>query len=152
MRRGAIAAVAGAMVLTAVAWGRAATPTGLQLPADPSLALAALDRKIADLDAEDLNDERDLEVLGGRIAAAHARVVARGRALYRATRAGMLPIGGGFDALVEHAMKVERMRHGVAADLAAEKELRACAHMTETVEDRVRFVDQANRVRPLTLF
>ena len=96
-------------------------------PPSTTLALAGLDRKIADLDSEDASDKREIEALGARIAAAHARVVARGRAFYRATRAGMLPLGGGFDALVEHAMKVERMRHGVAADLAAEKELRGRA-------------------------
>jgi murein hydrolase activator len=104
-----------------------ADPRDLGALSGTSLALAGLDRKIADLDAEEAGDKREIEVLGARIAAAHARVIARGRALYRATRAGMLPIGGGFDALVDHAMKVERMRHGVSADLAAEKELRGHA-------------------------
>jgi murein hydrolase activator len=102
-----------------------------------SLVLAGLDRKIADLDSEEANDKRDIEVLGARIAEAHARVIARGRALYRATRAGMLPIGGGFDALVEHAMKVERMRHGVTGDLAAEKELRGHAADLARVLERI---------------
>jgi septal ring factor EnvC (AmiA/AmiB activator) len=101
----------------------------------PALALASLDRKIADLDAEEGADKREVEALGGRIAEAHARVVARGRALYRATRAGMLPIGGGFDALIEHAMKIERMRHGVTADMAAERDLRAhAAEVSRTLE------------------
>ncbi len=112
-----------------------------------ALALAGLDRKIADLDAEEASGKREIEALGARIAEAHARVIARGRAFYRATRAGMLPIGGGFDALVEHAMKVERMRHGVSADLAAERELRAhavdLAHLLERVErDRVALAAQ----------
>jgi murein DD-endopeptidase MepM/ murein hydrolase activator NlpD len=102
-----------------------------------SLALAGLDRKIADLDAEEANGKREIEALGARIAEAHARVVARGRAFYRATRAGMLPIGGGFDALVAHAMKVERMRHGVTADLGAEKELRVRAADLARALDRV---------------
>ncbi len=101
----------------------------------PALALASLDRKIADLDAEEGADKREVEALGGRIAEAHARVVARGRALYRATRAGMLPIGGGFDALIEHAMRIERMRHGVTADMAAERALRAhAADLSRTLE------------------
>jgi murein DD-endopeptidase MepM/ murein hydrolase activator NlpD len=100
-----------------------------------SLALAGLDRKIADLDAEEGNDKREIDALGARIAEAHARVIARGRAFYRATRAGMLPIGGGFDALVEHAMRVERMRHAVTADLAAERELRGRAvELVHTLE------------------
>ena len=100
-----------------------------------ALSLAALDRKIADLDAEEAGDKHEIEALGEHIAEVHARVIARGRAFYRATRAGMLPLGGGFDALVEHAMKVERMRHGVAADLEAEKQLRSrAADLARTLE------------------
>ena len=77
--------------------------------------------------------------MSAHIAEAHARVVARGRAFYRATRAGMLPVGGGFDALVEHAMKVERMRHGVITDLAAEKQMRGrAADLARAIERVVR--------------
>jgi serine/threonine-protein kinase PknG len=35
---------------------------------------------------------------------------------------------------------------------AAEGELRACGRMAESEDERVRFIDEANRVRPLTLF
>jgi serine/threonine-protein kinase PknG len=35
---------------------------------------------------------------------------------------------------------------------AAETELRACGRMAETEDEKIRFIDQANRVRPLTLF
>ena len=112
-----------------------------------ALSLATLDRKIADLDTEEANDRHEIEALGARLAEVHARVITRGRAFYRATRAGMLPVGGGFDALVEHAMKVERMRHGVSADIAAERDLRAhavdLAHLLERVErDRVALAGQ----------
>jgi|GEM_PF-227257 len=91
----------------------------------PALALAALDRRIADLDAEEETSKRELADLGGKIAEARARSLARGRAFYRLTRAGMLPVGGGFDELVSHALRVERARRALAADLAAEKKLRA---------------------------
>jgi murein DD-endopeptidase MepM/ murein hydrolase activator NlpD len=122
--RVAVAALAIAVGATALRGDAHADPSGGH-GATPALALASLDRKIADLDAEEANEKRELDSIGGRIAEAHARVIARGRAYYRATRAGMLPIGGGFDALVEHAMRVERMRHGVTADMAAERELRS---------------------------
>jgi len=112
---------------------RGAPPRG----STTALALAGLDRKIADLDAEESNDKREIEAMGVRIAEVHARVIARGRAFYRATRAGMLPVGGGFDALVQHAMRVERMRHGVASDLESERQLRSravdLAHALERV-------------------
>ena len=90
----------------------------------PVLALAALDRRIADLDVEEQQSKRDLNDLGAKIAEAHARSLSRGRAFYRLTRAGMLPVGGGFNELVSHAMRVERARRGLAADLASEKAVR----------------------------
>lgn len=90
----------------------------------PALALAALDRRIANLDAEEETSKRELGELGAKIAEAHARSLARGRAFYRLTRAGMLPVGGGFDELVSHALRVERSRRALAADLAAENKLR----------------------------
>jgi murein DD-endopeptidase MepM/ murein hydrolase activator NlpD len=112
-----------------------------------ALALAALDRKIADLDAEEEGDKRDLAALGPRIADVHARILTRGRSFYRMTRAGMLPIGGGFDALVSHAMRVERARRGLVADLENEKQLRDHAvdlsHALERVaRDRIALASQ----------
>jgi murein DD-endopeptidase MepM/ murein hydrolase activator NlpD len=101
-------------------------PVALRAP-DPNqtvLALAALDRKIADLDAADASAKHELAGLGGRISDAHERVVARGRGFYRMTRAGMLAIGGGFDALVTHAMHFERARRSLEAELGAERALR----------------------------
>lgn len=90
----------------------------------PALALAALDRRIADLDAEEEASKRELSELGAKLAEAHARSLARGRAFYRLTRAGMLPVGGGFSELVSHALRVERARRSLFSELAAEKRLR----------------------------
>lgn len=92
--------------------------------ASATLALAALDRRIADLDAEEESSKRELSELGAKIAASHQRSLVQGRAFYRLTRAGMLPVGGGFNELVSHAMRVERSRRGLYADLAEEKKLR----------------------------
>jgi murein DD-endopeptidase MepM/ murein hydrolase activator NlpD len=93
-------------------------------PNQTILALAALDRKIADLDAAENASKNELAGLGARVNEAHARVVARGRGFYRMTRAGMLAIGGGFDALVTHAMHFERARRSLEAELGAERALR----------------------------
>ena len=46
----------------------------------PALALAALDRRIADLDAEEATSKSELSELGARIAEAHNRSLSRGRA------------------------------------------------------------------------
>jgi murein DD-endopeptidase MepM/ murein hydrolase activator NlpD len=102
----------------------AATPLRAPDPNQTVLALAALDRKIADLDAAETADKRELEGLGARVAEAHTRVLVRGRGFYRMTRAGMLAIGGGFDALVTHAMHFERARRSLEAELGAERALR----------------------------
>src|SRR5690606_36143349 len=81
-----------------------APPPAPEPASSSALTLAALDRRIRDLDAEEEASKRELGELGGHIAAAHARSLARGRAFYRLTRAGMLPVGGGFGELVSHAL------------------------------------------------
>lgn len=113
----------------------------------PALALAALDRRIADLDAEEEVSKRELSELGGKIAEAHARALTQGRAFYRLTRAGMLPVGGGFNALVSHALRVERSRRTLASEIAAEKQLRergvSLSHSLERIaRDRVALASQ----------
>ena len=96
----------------------------LATPESPALALAALDRKIADLDAEEASSKKELGELGPKLAEVHGRTLSRGRAFYKLSRAGMLPVGGGFDALVTHAMRVERSRRALSNDLGEEKRLR----------------------------
>ncbi|MCA9585382.1 MAG: peptidoglycan DD-metalloendopeptidase family protein [Myxococcales bacterium] len=114
----------------AVAPAAPAAPPGLVAggrgSSQPSaaLALAALDRRIADLDAEEDASKKELAEIGGKIATARGRAMARGRAFYRLTRAGMLPVGGGFDAFVTHALRVERARRVLITDLSTEKKLR----------------------------
>lgn len=112
------------VLLAAPAVGAPAAAPAAPAPASPALALAALDRRIADLDAEEDVSKRELGELGGKIAEAHGRALGRGRAFYRLTRAGMLPVGGGFRELVTHALRVERSRRALASDLASEKKLR----------------------------
>jgi murein DD-endopeptidase MepM/ murein hydrolase activator NlpD len=91
----------------------------------PALALASLDRKIADFDAEEAASKKELLDLDPQIAHAHAESLVHGRWFYKLTRAGMLPVGGGFDELVSHAMHVERARRALASDLSRENKLRA---------------------------
>jgi murein hydrolase activator len=116
-------------------------------PASPALALAALDRRIADLDAEEDVSKRELGDLGGKIAEARMRTLARGRSFYRLTRAGMLPVGAGFSELVAHALRVERARRALASDLSEEKKLRergaSLSHALERIaRDRVALSSQ----------
>jgi murein DD-endopeptidase MepM/ murein hydrolase activator NlpD len=95
-----------------------------QAEPSPALTLAAIDRRLADLEVEEQAAKEELARLGGEIADAHAGVVTRGRAYYRLTRAGLLPLGGGFSELVRHAMLVSRARRGLVSDLSREAALR----------------------------
>jgi|CZKU01.1.fsa_nt_gi murein DD-endopeptidase MepM/ murein hydrolase activator NlpD len=130
-----------------VATRSAASPASGSLPPDPALALAALDRKIADLDTAEQSDKLEIGRIGDGIAAMHARVVGRGRAFYKLTRAGLLPVGGGFDALVTHAMRVERVRRLLTEELGDEARLRSravdvAAELERIARDRVAFAGQ----------
>jgi murein DD-endopeptidase MepM/ murein hydrolase activator NlpD len=128
--RTAFAALGAVAALAAVVAGSPASLADAPFaapPQDPALALAALDRKIADLDARAQTDKVEIDRASAQIAEAHARVLARGKAFYKLTRAGLLPVGGGFDALVTHAMRVERMRRLLVADAADESSLRSHA-------------------------
>jgi murein DD-endopeptidase MepM/ murein hydrolase activator NlpD len=114
-----------------------------------TLALAALDRKIADLDAEELESQKELAGIGPKIKEAHGRGLIRARALYQLTRAGMLPIGGGFEAFMRHAMDVEHARRGLERDVDEERRVRArgadVAHSLERVaRDRESLASQRN--------
>jgi murein DD-endopeptidase MepM/ murein hydrolase activator NlpD len=146
MRRAPFAALASALAVTAVAWVHAATPAGMD-PSNPALALAALDRKIADLDASEQADRMEIARAGTQVGGAKERVIARGRAFYKLTRAGLLPVGGGFDSLVSYAMRVERMRRLLAKDLDEEARLRSRAvdlagDLERIARDRVAFATQ----------
>jgi len=139
-----VAAVIGAAAVVAGS-GHAAPST--TLPPDPALALAALDRRIADLDAEEQSDKQEIGRMGGAVAMGHARVVAGGKAFYKLTRAGLLPVGGGFDALVTHAMHVERARRRLVDDVEEERHLRARAadlarDLERVARDRVALASQ----------
>lgn len=83
-------------------------------PADPTADLTgALDRRITDLDAEEAASKRQLTELAEQLRVLHTRTVEGGRAYYKLTRAGLLPLGSGFDALLSHANRMERARRAL---------------------------------------
>ena len=98
---------------------------------DPSSRAAAVDGEIARVlaqieQAEARKARVDAEIagLGDRRDAARRRLRSRARALYRMTRAGLLPVAGGFDALLGHLGRVERLERMVKEDVAALRSLR----------------------------
>jgi len=100
-------------------------------PAARSPSLAARDlggdaeRRLDELNRQSQAKKTELERLTQETESAHARTVMRGRVYVRLARAGLLPVGGGFDALVEHAVKLERLHNAIGRDLKLERDLSA---------------------------
>lgn len=90
--------------------------------ADPEPVAAApiteLEKRLTAMDQEAKALRVELDAVNPAAEKLHERVVARGRILYRLVRAGLLPVGGGFDALVAHAVKVEKTRRALGEDMA----------------------------------
>ncbi|APR84115.1 metalloendopeptidase [Minicystis rosea] len=101
-------------------------PAEAQQGAAPSGYAAAapdIERMLSRSEAEEKQIVAELEESRPRLEMVRRRVVARGRAYYRLVRAGLLPAGGGFDALVDHAAHVERTRRALERDIASEGSL-----------------------------
>lgn len=118
-QRMAAIAAAVTLVTAAAADNRAPAPDKVaKTPQTYEEMLQKLDARIASL-------EEETEALGPKIEVVHERMVARGRAYYRMVRAGLLPVGGGFDELVDHAAALERLRSALVRDVELEEKLRA---------------------------
>jgi murein DD-endopeptidase MepM/ murein hydrolase activator NlpD len=84
----------------------------------PSTAFE-IESSLASLEQQERTARAKLEGYSVREQELKRRVTARGRLLYRLERMGLLPIGtGGFRGLVDHAMRVERIRRALDQDLA----------------------------------
>ncbi len=114
--------------------------------AEPLASIGGVDQVLVALEAEERTVRAELETLTPRIEGARKRAAVRGRALYRLVRAGLLPVGGGFGALFEHAIRVERVRRGVDEDV---RELDAASTRKTELMHRLEAI--ATRRAPLEL-
>jgi murein hydrolase activator len=93
--------------------------------ADPATAPNVLggdaERQLAELDRQEAAAKQELEILAKDGEVLRARTLARGRAYARLARAGLLPVGGGFDSFVEHAARLERLHRALSRDLELER-------------------------------
>jgi murein hydrolase activator len=91
-----------------------------------------------------------LDEIGKEAAFADGRILARGRSYVRLARVGLMPVGEGFDALVDHAARLERLHHGLESDLARSKALAAeriaVAQKLAEARARVGTLDEQQRV------
>jgi len=99
-------------------------------PAAPSVTAvgadvlgAELERELTTLERDEAKAKQELSDLARESELLKARTLARGRAYARLARAGLLPVGGGFKAFVEHAARLERLHRSLARDLAQERQV-----------------------------
>jgi murein hydrolase activator len=81
------------------------------------------ERLLVELDREERGLKKQLDELVREADRVKARTVARGRRYARLARAGLMPIGSGFDGLVDHATRLERLRRALARDLELEQQI-----------------------------
>lgn len=116
--------VAALVALTLARSGEAETPDDRARPSAPAMTGGSeLEHLLAKLDAEEKSLTSELSTGTNELAMVRQRIVVRGRAYYKLVHAGLLPAGGGFEALVDHAAKVERTRLALERDLSHEKQL-----------------------------
>jgi murein DD-endopeptidase MepM/ murein hydrolase activator NlpD len=89
---------------------------------DASIA-AQLDEAAAELDADERKTKEAFEDARRESADVAARLVARGRAYVRMTRAGLLPLGGGFERFLTRTTRLERWHHALERDVARQQAL-----------------------------
>lgn len=83
------------------------------------------ERRLGELTRQTQAGKAELDRLSKDSDAAHARTVTRGRVYVRLAKVGLLPVGGGFEALVDHAVRLERLRNAIGRDVKLERELNA---------------------------
>jgi septal ring factor EnvC (AmiA/AmiB activator) len=121
-----------ALLVGAVLWTASSMGApGRARPAPGDVGANDLDGRIAKAlgqiekaEAQRKRAESELEGLDERHEKTRAQLRRRARALYRITRAGLLPLAGGFPALLSHLSRVERLERMVVQDLDALESLR----------------------------
>lgn len=103
----------------------------------PPATLAEAERELAELDRRAGELEGKTSRLTADIATRERRAVVRSRAFARLARAGLLPVAGGFEAFVAHAMRVEGARRGIVGDLGALSQLRREQREAAALRERV---------------
>ena len=98
-------------------------PPAAPPPAAQDLLGADLERQLSTLERDEAKAQQELSDLARESELLKARTLARGRAYARLARAGLLPVGGGFKAFVEHAARLERLHRSLSRDLAQERQV-----------------------------
>ncbi len=114
------------LTLSASVAGAVPPSTNGLAPAAPAAVTAPsndIAQTLASVAARHSQAEKALDELAKEAALAHARTIARGRAYVKSARAGLLPVGSGFDSLTDHAVRVERLRRALERDQRLERKI-----------------------------
>lgn len=103
-----------------------------------SAAAARFEGLLAQLTKRDEELSQELKAIDKELDTIEVRMLARGRAYYRLVRAGLLPIGGGFDGLVDHAAAVERLRAALGRDIDRKRHLQVRKEQASAELDRIK--------------
>lgn len=119
-RRPPFALLLAALVLSAAVGGAQEVAPSPAAPQEEN----ELDRLLSRLTEAEKALHAERERLGPSMEVVKRRMLARARAHVKQLRAGSLPAGGGFDALVDYAAQVERTRRALDRDREAEAALK----------------------------
>jgi len=87
------------------------------------VAALEVDRNLDRVTRELSTTEAEIERLRASSDLVNRRMLARGRAWYRLSHDGLLPMGAGFDALVVHSTRAERLRRAIDRDVSEARDL-----------------------------
>jgi len=104
------------------------------------------EQTLSSIEREEHSLRAELDSIGSKEDGSRRRLLLRGRAMYRLVRVGLLPAGGGFGSLIDHAIKMERARRALEQDMA---EYRAMGERKLTLTRKLE--DLATRRAPLEL-
>lgn len=118
-----------------------------QIDAEVAQALGEVEQA----EADGARVQTELGGIGSAREGGSRHITDRTRALYRLSRAGVLPIAGGFDALLGHAARVERLTRMLERDVEEMRELtrREAALRAETEVATARVASARARVAAL---
>lgn len=115
-RRPPLALIAAALISSAAVGGAEELAPDRPVPAADN----DLDRLLGRLSELERSLTAERDRIGPSLEVVNRRMIARARSHVKQLRAGALPAGGGFDALVDYAATVERTRRALERDREAE--------------------------------
>ena len=107
-----------AMIAVATAVGPVLADTPTAAPGSVEVAASEVDRTLDRITRELAVTESEIDKSRTMAETVRHRMVARSRAYYKATHVGLLPMGAGFDTLIAHSTRAERLRKSVEHDVA----------------------------------